>query len=135
MNVFIGNGRIIAGNRIYCCWYDPEQKDGAEKMAYPHSCRYCSGSDQRIFIYLVLIWLLYGIQIREPETEPYFETDIAGDDWRTFRAYSEDLHLDDAGTLIFCLSPLDGKNGYAVYDSASGAREGSLLWEPGKRGR
>ena len=30
------------------------------------------------------------------------------------------------------LSPLDGKNGYAVYDSASGAREGSLLWEPEK---
>ena len=52
MNVFIGNGHIIAGNRIYCCWYDPEQKDGAEKMAYFHSCRYCSGSDQRIFIYL-----------------------------------------------------------------------------------
>ena len=33
---------------------------------------------------------------------------------------------------ILCLSPLDGKNGHAVYDSASGAREGSLLWEPGK---
>ena len=27
---------------------------------------------------------------------------------------------------------MDGKNGYAVYDSASGAREGSLLWEPEK---
>ena len=52
MNVFIGNGRIIAGNRIYCCRYDTEQKDGAEKMAYPHSCGYCSGSGQRIFIYL-----------------------------------------------------------------------------------
>ena len=85
-----------------------------------------------VFLFICTIWLLYGIQIREPETEPYFETDIAGDDWRTFRAYSEDLHLDDAGTLIFCLSPLDGKNGYAVYDSASGAREGSLLWEPEK---
>ena len=85
-----------------------------------------------VFLFICTIWLLYGIQIREPETEPYFETGIAGDDWRTFRAYSEDLHLDDAGTLIFCLSPLDGKNGYAVYDSASGAREGSLLWEPEK---
>ena len=85
-----------------------------------------------VFLFICTIWLLYGIQIREQETEPYFETDIAGDDWRTFRAYSEDLHLDDAGTLIFCLSPLDGKNGYAVYDSASGAREGSLLWEPEK---
>ena len=53
-----------------------------------------------VFLFICTIWLLYGIQIREPETEPYFETDIAGDDWRTFRAYSEDLHLDDAGTLI-----------------------------------
>ena len=85
-----------------------------------------------VFLFICTIWLLYGIHIQEPETEPYFETDIAGDDWRTFRAYSEDLHLDDAGTLIFCLSPLDSKNGYAVYDSASGAREGSLLWEPEK---
>ena len=43
-----------------------------------------------VFLFICTIWLLYGIQIREPETEPYFETDIAGDDWRTFRAYSED---------------------------------------------
>ena len=44
------------------------------------------------------------------------------------QAYSEDLHLDDKGALIFCLSPLDNKNGYAVYDSANGARVGTLLW-------
>ena len=69
-----------------------------------------------VFLFICTIWLLYGIQTQEPETEPYFETDIAG----------------DAGTLVFCLSPLDSKNGYAVYDSASGAREGSLLWEPEK---
>ncbi len=41
---------------------------------------------------------------------------------------SEDLHLDDTGALIFCLSPLDNRNGYAVYDSANGARVGTLLW-------
>ena len=81
-----------------------------------------------VFLFICTLWLLYGIQTQKLETEPYFETDIAGDDWRTFRAYSEDLHLDDAGTLIFCLSPLDSKNGYAVYDSANGARVGTLLW-------
>ncbi len=85
-----------------------------------------------VFLFACTFWLLYGIQAQEPETEPYFETDFAGDDWRTYRAYSEDLYLDDTGTLIFCLSLLDNKNGYAVYDSASGARAGSLLWEPGK---
>ena len=36
--------------------------------------------------------------------------------------------VDDKGALIFCLSPLDNKNGYAVYDSANGARVGTLLW-------
>ena len=29
---------------------------------------------------------------------------------------------------FFCLSPLDNRNGYAVYDSANGARVGTLLW-------
>lgn len=56
------------------------------------------------------------------------DSNIPGSDWRTYRAYSEDLHLDDTGALIFCLSPLDNRNGYAVYDSANGARVGTLLW-------
>ena len=108
MNVFIGNSHIIAGNRIYCCRYDPEQKDGAEKWHILTAVGIVPVLIS-VFLFICTIWLLYGIRIREPETEPYFETDIAGDDWRTFRAYSEDLHLDDAGTLIFCLSPLDSK--------------------------
>ena len=29
-----------------------------------------------VFLFICTIWLLYGIQIREPETEPYFETDM-----------------------------------------------------------
>ena len=104
-----------------------------------------------VFLLVCTFWLLYGIQVQEPvagltengkiitentdaEPEPGSGSDsnIPGSDWRTYRAYSEDLHLDDKGALIFCLSPLDNKNGYAVYDSASGAREGSLLWEPEK---
>ena len=104
-----------------------------------------------VFLLVCTFWLLYGIQVQEPvagptengkiitentdaEPEPGSGSDsnIPGSDWRTYRAYSEDLHLDDTGALIFCLSPLDNRNGYAVYDSASGAREGSLLWEPEK---
>ena len=64
----------------------------------------------------------------EPEPGSGSDSNIPGSDWRTYRAYSEDLHLDDKGALIFCLSPLDNRNGYAVYDSANGARVGTLLW-------
>ena len=64
----------------------------------------------------------------EPEPGSGSDSNIPGSDWRTYRAYSEDLHLDDTGALIFCLSPLDNRNGYAVYDSANGARVGTLLW-------
>ena len=100
-----------------------------------------------VFLFICTFWLLYGIQVQEPvagptengkiitentdaEPEPGSGSDsnIPGSDWRTYRAYSEDLHLDDKGALIFCLSPLDNKNGYAVYDSANGARVGTLLW-------
>lgn len=104
------------------------------------------GSGQCILL-VCTFWLLYGIQVQEPvagptengkiitentdaEPEPGSGSDsnIPGSDWRTYRAYSEDLHLDDKGALIFCLSPLDNRNGYAVYDSANGARVGTLLW-------
>ena len=100
-----------------------------------------------VFLLVCTFWLLYGIQVQEPvagptengkiitentdaEPEPGSGSDsnIPGSDWRTYRAYSEDLHLDDKGALIFCLSPLDNRNGYAVYDSANGARVGTLLW-------
>ncbi|MFR4926321.1 MAG: hypothetical protein ACLUB3_00055 [Clostridium sp.] len=86
-----------------------------------------------VFLLVCTFWLLYGIQVQEPvagptengkiitentdaEPEPGSGSDsnIPGSDWRTYRAYSEDLHLDDKGALIFCLSPLDNKNGYAV---------------------
>ena len=95
-----------------------------------------------VFLLVCTFWLLYGIQVQEPvagptengkiitentdaEPEPGSGSDsnIPGSDWRTYRAYSEDLHLDDKGALIFCLSPLDNKNGYAVYDSAKNDRE------------
>ena len=106
MDVWIGNSHIAIGNQFYCSRHDPEQKDGAEKMAYFNDHWDHPGSGQCIFI---------GLH-------------IPGSDWRTYRAYSEDLHLDDTGALIFCLSPLDNRNGYAVYDSANGARVGTLLW-------
>ena len=61
------------------------------------------------------------------------DSNIPGSDWRTYRAYSEDLHLDDTGALIFCLSPLDNRNGYAVYDSANGARVGNSFMGIRKR--
>lgn len=82
-----------------------------------------------VFLFACTFWLLYGIQAQEPEPGPDSDPDLSGSDWRTYRAYSEDLRLDDTGTLTFCLSPLDNKNGYAVYDSASGARVGTLLWD------
>ena len=120
-----------------------------------------------VFLLVCTFWLLYGIQVQEPvagptengkiitentdaEPEPGSGSDsnIPGSDWRTYRAYSEDLHLDDTGALIFCLSPLDntqflkvdfeqGASAHlfitwaaelAVYDSANGARVGTLLW-------
>ena len=104
-----------------------------------------------VFLFICTFLLLYGIQVQEPvagptengkiivenideepdlEPEPGPDSDpnIPGSDWRTYRAYSEDLRLDDTGMPIFCLSPLDNKNGYAVYDSTSGARVGTLLW-------
>lgn len=105
-----------------------------------------------VFFFICTFLLLYGIQAQEPvagptengkiivenideepdlepEPGPDSDPDLIGSDWRTYRAYSEDLCLDDTGVLTFCLSPLDNKNGYAVYDSASGARVGTLLWE------
>lgn len=127
------------------------RKDGAEKMAYFRSL----GSFPvlvSVFLLVCTFWLLYGIQVQEPvagptengkiitentdaEPEPGSGSDsnIPGSDWRTYRAYSEDLHLDDTGALIFCLSPLDNRNGYAVYDSANGARVGTLLWGSEKK--
>ena len=64
-------------------------------------------SDQRIFIYLYdLAFCIVSDQ--EPKQSLIFGNGCAGDDWR-FRRTLKDLHLDDAGTLIFCLSPLDGK--------------------------
>lgn len=108
-----------------------------------------------IFLFVCTILLLYGIQSQEPvagptekgkiiakntdaesdlESEPGHNSDsnAPGSDWRSYRGYSKDLHLDDTDVLIFCLSPLDNKNGYAVYDSTNGARVGTLLWETQK---
>lgn len=107
-----------------------------------------------IFLFVCTILLLYGIQSQEPVAGPTEkgkiiaentdkESDLEpeghnsdsndpGSDWRSYRGYSEDLHLDDTDVLIFCLSPLDNKKGYAVYDSTNGARAGTLLWETQK---
>ena len=103
-----------------------------------------------VFLFICTLLLLYGIQSQEPVAGPTEkgkiiaentdkESDLEpeghnsdsndpGSDWRSYRGYSEDLHLDDTDVLIFCLSPLDNQNGYAVYDSANGARVGTLLW-------
>ena len=107
-----------------------------------------------VFLFVCTILLLYGIQSQEPVAGPTEkgkiiaentdkESDLEpeghnsdsndpGSDWRSYRGYSEDLHLDDTDVLIFCLSPLDNKKGYAVYDSTNGARVGTLLWETQK---
>ena len=143
MDVWIGNSHIAIGNQFYCSRHDPEQKDGAEKMAYFNDHWDHPGSGQCIFIGLHILALIWdpgpGAGCRsnrkrkdhtdaEPEPGSGSDSNIPGSDWRTYRAYSEDLHLDDTGALIFCLSPLDNRNGYAVYDSANGARVGTLLW-------
>ena len=47
-----------------------------------------------------------------------------GQDWRTWRSYSEDFLICDQ--VKVCLSPLDGGAGYGVYDSGSGERIGTL---------
>ncbi len=49
---------------------------------------------------------------------------VVGADWRTQRSYTEDYRIGEA--LTVCLSPLDGGGGYAVYDSGTGARIGTL---------
>lgn len=107
-----------------------------------------------VFLFICTLLLLYGIQSQEPVAGPTEngkiiaentdkESDLEpeghnsdsndpGSDWRSYRGYSEDLHLDDTDVLIFCLSPLDNKKGYAVYDSTNGARAGTLLWETQK---
>ena len=107
-----------------------------------------------VFLFICTLLLLYGIQSQEPVAGPTEnekiiaettdkESDLEpeghnsdsndpGSDWRSYRGYSEDLHLDDTDVLIFCLSPLDNKKGYAVYDSTNGARVGTLLWETQK---
>lgn len=118
MDVWIGNSHIAIGNQFYCSRHDPEQKDGAEKMAYFNDHWDHPGSGQCILL-VCTFWLLYGIQVQEPvagptengkiitentdaEPEPGSGSDsnIPGSDWRTYRAYSEDLHLDDTGALI-----------------------------------
>ena len=67
----------------------------------------------------------------EPEEpgEPGGPTDDpgeeAGQDWRTWRWYSDDMELGEE--LTVCLSVLDEGTGYAVYDSADGHRIGTLI--------
>ena len=59
----------------------------------------------------------------EAPVEP--ELEIAGADWRTWRAYSEYYTLTDE--WLVTLSPLDEHNGYAAYDANTGTRIGSLV--------
>ena len=54
------------------------------------------------------------------------DDNIPGRDWRTWRAYSNDYVLSE--DLTVCFSPFDNENGYAVYDSYSGARIGGLIF-------
>ncbi len=50
---------------------------------------------------------------------------ISGQDWRTQRSYTESYRIND--TLSVCLSLLDDKSGYAVYDDSNGERIGLIL--------
>ena len=75
---------LLLGNRIYCCSMIQSRKTGQKKWHILTAVGIVPVLIS-VFLFICTIWLLYGIQIREPETEPYFETDIAGDDWRTFR--------------------------------------------------
>ena len=61
--------------------------------------------------------------VEMPEEE---EMEIAGADWRTWRAYSEGYALTDEWTVT--LSPLDEHNGYAAYEANTGTRIGSLVF-------
>lgn len=47
-----------------------------------------------------------------------------GGDWRTWRSYTGDYAVKE--DLSVTLSPLDGGNGYAVYNASTGARIGTL---------
>ena len=70
----------------------------------------------------VTAYFAWAVSVQEPDEGP-----IDGQDWRTWRSYSEDFEVRE--TLTVCLSPLDGGKGYAVYDSADGARIGTLAAE------
>lgn len=76
-----------------------------------------------VFLFICTLLLLYGIQSQEPVAGPTEngkiiaentdkESDLEpeghnsdsndpGSDWRSYRGYSEDLHLDDTDVLIF----------------------------------
>ena len=58
------------------------------------------------------------------EPEPT-EAPVDGEDWRTWRSYSEDLRIAEA--FFVCLSVNDEETGYAVYDAADGERIGTLF--------
>ena len=47
-----------------------------------------------------------------------------GGDWRTWRSYTGDYAVKE--DLSVTLSPLDGRNGYAVYNASTGERIGTL---------
>ena len=74
----------------------------------------------------VTAYFAWAVSVQEPDDLPDSGL-IVGQDWRTWRSYSEDFTVHD--TLTVCLSPLDGGNGYAVYDSSNGARIGTLSAE------
>ncbi len=64
----------------------------------------------------------------DPEEEPDVDGvigDEVGDDWRTWRSYSEDYMINDG--LTVCVSLLDDLKGYAVYNSSNGDRIGTII--------
>ncbi|MCR4740795.1 MAG: hypothetical protein K5886_11130 [Lachnospiraceae bacterium] len=50
---------------------------------------------------------------------------VDGNDWRTWRSYTGDFIINE--DLTVCLSAFDNGTGYAVYDSSTGDRIGSLM--------
>ena len=56
--------------------------------------------------------------------QPADEDGTLGADWRTWRSYTADFSIQEGVTV--CLSVLDDGSGYAVYDSLSGERVGTL---------
>ena len=78
------------------------------------------------FIALTL-YFGWAVANQPADDMPMGENGVSGADWRTWRSYTEDYRITEEKSV--CLSPLDDGGGYAVYDSETGARIGTLSLE------